>query len=348
MSTAIESAAGSRAVTRPGWLRSKSFDLNFIAVASGVAVLTGLAALIDDAVFKVLLFLDLWLLGYHHVISTFTRLVFDWKSFREHRFLIVELPLIITAATLAGVLICGQWILATVYLYWQWFHYTRQSYGIERAYRRNADENATINDYVTTRALSLVPIFGIVFRSWQRQDRYLGMEIRYLPVPEVVVWIVGVMAAAAVGWWLLQCGRAAWQGRLAKAHFGYLLSHHAVFLIGYVLIPDITSGWLVLNVWHNIQYIMFVWYFNNRRFKEQVDPDAKLLSTLSQSKHVFSYILLCVTASTGIYLLVHQTTTSYMDNSLIPAAVTAMMVINFHHYVVDGMIWKRRKPAAAA
>jgi hypothetical protein len=24
-----------------------------------------------------------------------------------------------------------------------------------------------------------------------------------------------------------------------------------------------------------------------------------------------------------------------------------MMIINFHHYVVDGIIWKRRKPAAA-
>ena len=42
-----------------------------------------------------------------------------------------------------------------------------------------------------------------------------------------------------------------------------------------------------------------------------------------------------------------EKSTSYMENSLIPAAVTAMMVINFHHYVVDGMIWKRRKPAPA-
>jgi hypothetical protein len=92
---------------------------------------------------------------------------------------------------------------------------------------------------------------------------------------------------------------------------------------------------------------MFVWWFNNSRFREQVDPEAKFLSTISQSRHLLGYILLCLSISTGVYLVVHQTTTSYMENGLIPAAVTAMMIINFHHYVVDGIIWKRRKPAAA-
>jgi hypothetical protein len=347
MSTAVESPTAAPVVTSRGWLRGQTFDVNFIGVSACLAVATGLAAMTDPALFQTLLFLDLWLLGYHHVVSTFTRLVFDAKSFREHRFLIVELPLIIAAATLAGVLICGQWILPTAYLYWQWFHYVRQSYGIERAYRRKADGAAVIDDYVSTRALSLVPIFGIVYRSWQQQPKYLGMDVRYLPVPEMVVWIVGGLAAAAVGWWLMQSVIAAFRGRLAPAHFLYLLSHHLVFFVGYVLIPDITAGWLVLNVWHNIQYIMFVWWFNNSRFREQVDPEAKFLSTISQSRHLLGYILLCLSISTGVYLVVHQTTTSYMENGLIPAAVTAMMIINFHHYVVDGIIWKRRKPAAA-
>jgi len=346
MSMAIETPAP--VVTSRGWLRSQSFDLNLIGVAAIVALLTGLAAMWDASLFKVLLFLDLWLLGYHHVVSTFTRLVFDRASFRENRFLVIDLPLIITSATLAAVLLFGQWILATAYLYWQWFHYARQSYGIERAYRRKADKESLIDDYVTTRALSLVPIFGIVYRSWQAQPKYIGMDVRYLPMPEIVVWIVGVMAAIACGWWLLQCARAAHQGRLAWAHFLYLLSHHLIFLTGYVLIPNITTGWLVLNVWHNIQYIMFVWWFNNNKFKDQVDPQAKFLSTLSQKSHVLSYMLLCVGASTAIYLLVHQTTGSYMETTMIPATVTAMMIINFHHYVVDGLIWKRRKPAVAA
>jgi len=348
MSAVVETRASARPVSSSGWLRSSTFDANFIGLSAGLAMLTGLASLHDPAIFRTLLFLDLWLLGYHHVVSTFTRLVFDRKSLKENRFLLVELPLIVAAATLISVLVCGKWILATTYLYWQWFHYVRQSYGIERAYRRKAGPDAGINDYVTTRALAMVPIFGIVYRSWQQQPKYLGMEIRYLPVPEIVVWIVGVIAVLAVGWWGVQSARAALQGRLASAHFLYMLSHFAVFLVGYVLIPDITAGWLVLNVWHNIQYIMFVWWFNNNRFHDEIDPDAKFISTLSQRRHIFAYVLFCLGVSTAVYLVVHQTTSGYMENGLIPAAVTAMMIINFHHYVVDGIIWKRKKPAAVA
>lgn len=348
MSASVNSGAHpAMLVAQRGWLRSAGFDANFIGVSACLAMLTGLASLHNSAVFRTLLFLDLWLLGYHHVVSTFTRLAFDKQSLKEHRFLLVELPLIVAAGTLAAVLVCGKWILATTYLYWQWFHYVRQSYGIERAYRRKAAAIAEIDDYVTTRALSLAAIFGIAYRSWQQQPKYLGMEVRYLPVPELVVWIVGAMAALAVGWWGVQCARAAVQGRLAPAHFLYMVSHLAVFLVGYVLIPDITAGWLVLNVWHNIQYIMFVWWFNNNRYHDEVDPNAKFISTLSQRKHVVSYVLFCLAVSTAVYLVVHQTTTGYMENDLIPAAVTAMMIINFHHYVVDGIIWKRKKPSAA-
>jgi len=346
MSAVVDSRAPALSTASSGWLRSSTFDANFIGLSAGLAMLAGLASMHDPSIFRTLLFLDLWLLGYHHVVSTFTRLVFDRKSLKENRFLLVELPLIVAAATLCAVLVCGKWILATTYLYWQWFHYVRQSYGIERAYRRKAGPDASINDYVTTRVLAMVPIFGIVYRSWQQQPKYLGMDIRYLPVPEIVVWIVGAITVLAVGWWGVQCARAALQGRLGSAHFLYMLSHHAVFLIGYVLIPDITAGWLVLNVWHNIQYIMFVWWFNNNRFHDEIDPEAKFISTLSQRKHVFAYVLFCLGVSTAVYLVVHQTTTGYMENGLIPAAVTAMMIINFHHYVVDGIIWKRKKPSA--
>ncbi|NJR71545.1 MAG: alpha/beta fold hydrolase, partial [Synechococcales cyanobacterium CRU_2_2] len=32
----------------------------------------------------------------------------------------------------------GLWSIVTLYLYWQWFHYTRQSWGISQVYRRKA------------------------------------------------------------------------------------------------------------------------------------------------------------------------------------------------------------------
>ncbi len=349
MSMAVDAADAAATVSSPGWLRSRTFDFNFIALITTIAVATGLLALIQPSLIVWLLVIDVWLLGYHHVVSTFTRLAMDKQSFQQHRFLVIQLPLIVIACTLMAIGVFGFWILPTVYLYWQWFHYTRQSYGVERAYRRKADPNAQVDDYVTTRSLYLLPLFGILYRSWQAQPTFLGMHVWYFPISELVLWIVGGMASVACGWWLVQSAIAAYRGRLAPAHFLYLLSHQIVFLTGYVLIADITAGWLVLNVWHNLQYIMFVWWFNNKRFQGNIDPRAKFLSTLCQKEHVIGYLVFCLGVSTVVYLMLYQTSTAIFSTTTISAALTASMIINFHHYIVDGIIWRRRhmKPAPA-
>ena len=61
-----------------------------------------------------------------------------------------------------------------------------------------------------------------------------------------------------------------------------MLSHLLIYLFGYVLIADLCSGWLLVNVWHNVQYIVFVWQYNRRRFASGIDPQAKALSWLVQ------------------------------------------------------------------
>ena len=329
-----------------GWLRSPAFDLNLIVVVALVALTAGAVALGQPHLFGVVLILDLWLLGYHHVVSTFTRLCFDRASFREHRFLVVQLPILVVAATLAAVSLLGVWVLPTTYLYWQWFHYTRQSYGIERMYRRKAPAGTVIHDYLTTRALYLLPLFGILYRSWQQPARFLGMEVKYLPVSDVAVWLVGGLAAVAVAGWAAVSLRAAWRGELALPHFLYVASHHLIFLTGYWLIDNITTGWLVLNVWHNLQYILFVWWYNNKRFGGRVDPQARLLSTLSQKEHVLGYVCVCVGIATLLFGGLQVLSQTYAFSDAVSVALVVSMVLNFHHYVVDGIIWKRKKAAA--
>lgn len=332
-----------------GWLKSKKFDLNLIATVMIVALLFGLSALAIPNLFRVILILDLWLLGYHHVVSTFTRLVFDRASFREHRFLVIQLPLIVIGGTLAVVWAFGLWILPTVYLYWQWFHYTRQSYGIERMFRRSAPAEAIVSDRASKLALYLVPLFGIAYRSYQASPTFLGMEVAYIPMPLVLLGGLGVLAASAFAYWLFTLIPAARVGCLSTPHTLYLFSHHLIFVTGYLLIEDITVGWLVLNVWHNMQYIMFVWWFNNKRFKDQVDPDAPLLSTLSQSKSVVSYLVVCFTISSIVYFGLDYGYQMLVPEKAVVATLVTTMILNFHHYIVDGVIWKRRKvkPASA-
>ncbi len=165
---------------QPAWLRSAPFDLWFIFGVAGLALASGYACVLEPSLFPRILFLDLYLLGYHHVVSTFTRLAFDRDSFLEHRFLVVWLPIIVLLTVVSVVVVVGGWVLPTAYFYWQWFHYTRQSYGIERVYRAKAseggiDEATPGSDLVTRAALYLPPLWGILLRSYQSP--------RHLPEP---------------------------------------------------------------------------------------------------------------------------------------------------------------------
>jgi hypothetical protein len=127
----------------------------------------------------------------------------------------------------------------------------------------------------------------------------------------------------------------------------YLLSHLVIFALGYLVLRNINHGWLVINVWHNAQYVMIVWLYNNNRFKSGVDPAHRFLSTLSQGRNVIPYLVVCLAISTVAYLSIGEILGT-MSFAALPLALIAFQTVNFHHYIVDGIIWKVRRPAIRA
>lgn len=325
-------------VSAPGWLRSVRFDGIFILGLAGLGLAAATAALVQPALFWPILFADLWLLGYHHVIATYTRLCFDAESFRTHRFLLFGLPPLVLAAVLGAAYGIGIWTLVSVYLYWQWFHYARQSWGVAQAYRRKAGDLDTGSPQLNQIAFWLLPAWGILYRSQQDPGLFLGLELRTVPVPAMLVDAAGVAAAIALILWAADRARAFAQGRLPVAHTLYLLTHHAVFAAAYLLIEDISVGWLAVNVWHNAQYVAFVWLFNTNRFRTGIDPRARFLSMLAQSRNALLYFAVCVALSTLVYLLLGWVAAAVV------APIAIYQAINFHHYIVDSVIWKLRRP----
>src|SRR5262245_23939141 len=77
------------------YIRSEEFDTTLLVAP----LLAGLAAAAivtaNTRLYPILLLADLWLLGYHHVVATYTRLAFDGQSLRRNRFLAIDLLLIV-------------------------------------------------------------------------------------------------------------------------------------------------------------------------------------------------------------------------------------------------------------
>lgn len=325
------------------WLRDKFFDLPFILLFSSIAIITGYVVSQHPALFPTIMIINLWLLGYHHVISTYTRIAFSAQSIKEFRFLVFQLPIIVLVGVTILLYFGGEWAVATTYLYWQWFHYTRQSYGISRYYMAKSGQVTKPWHDVNTYALYLLPLTGILYRSYQAPEKFLYLDVATLPVTyEVVMFFLGLSILAIllqIFTWIKQYKNQT----LSYAYVLYVLSHHTVFGIAYLLIENINHGWLVLNIWHNAQYIGFVWMYNNNKFKTGINPQQKFISTISQNGKFLTYISICLAVTFSFYAILKLTQITIQPHTILPMAVLIYMSINFHHYVVDSIIWKRRK-----
>ena len=331
-----------------GLLRSRQFDAFFIIGVPLIAIASGFLVAYNNDLFLPVLAADLWLLGYHHVIATYTRLAFDSKSFREHRGLVIYLFPAVAVGVVLLAKFGGAWTVTTVYLYWQWWHYTRQSEGISKAYRGKAPDKEMGNPYVVRAAFYAVPIAGLLALSHRSPEQFLFFPLRTLPVPDLLLDVVVLVAAGLVIMWVIEQIKAWLAGKLAIAHTAYMISHFVVYYVAYVHIETINYGWLTINIWHNAQYILFVWLFNNRRFEGKPSETQKLLSTISQNGRFILYMATCLTISTLVYFVL----TFYVADAVsatftLTATMSALIIyqtINFHHYIVDSVIWKLRKP----
>ena len=329
---------------------SPAFDSGLLMLPLGAAVVVASMVTANPLVFAPLLLADLWLLGYHHVVATYTRLASDLQTFKAHRFLALDLLVIVTVVTLALAFTAGAWVVASAFLYLQWFHYMRQGYGISRMFYRAAfasqgqSPGQSARDWASDLVIYLVPIYGIAQRSATMGDRFLNMPVKTLVLPEPMVLALGGAAAVAVGVWALRIVRDVMRGQFDAAFSLFVASHVLIFQLAYVMIDDVNVGWLAINVWHNMQYVMVVWMVNAKRYARGIDPSARLLSTISQPGRVVLYFATCLAISTVIYLGLARLTPLVLGGGL-AATIGVYMGINFHHYIVDALIWKRRRPA---
>lgn len=319
------------------WLRSRRFDGGFIGGTVVLALSAGSVVAARPELFGLVLLLDIWLLGYHHVISTFTRFLVDRATMREHRNLLLTWPLGIAATVGAIGVVIGPWALVTIYLYWQWFHYLRQSWGIARAYERKSTGSLPEPPLLVAAIFASVPVWGILSRSHQSPEQFLFADVWTFPVPALAVNVAAVVAASLVGAGVVSRGRAWLRGELPLAHTLLMFSHLVMFGFSYLVIDNIDAGWLAINVWHNVQYIAFVWHTNNRQATSGQRPG--MFHRLCSSDRVVRYLVVSVLTSTMLYIALGLTLAA------VATPVIVYQAINFHHYVVDSRIWRSRRPS---
>ena len=227
--------------------------------------------------------------------------------------------------------------LFTLYFVAQGYHVARQSFGIVRAYRRSG-LNPLRPDMLTEALVYLIPLWGLLVRCAEAPTDFLGYPIQLPAVSVQMAEAVGLVAIVCSGCWLWRQGRVALSGQIDWRHDCFVASHVCVCLVAYLWIADITLGWLVINLWHNLQYLLFVWVKNLRR-DQQVLGHRVLVGMW---KSAVRYGSLCLLLGGVLYLAVDWVGAQLLWLGL-PTVLIAHFTLNFHHYLMDGVIWRRRR-----
>jgi hypothetical protein len=343
--------AGEDLSVAAGWLKDRPFDLTLIFGVTALACAMGGSVAVEPALFVPMLSVHAWFFSFDHVASTYTRLAGRREDRQRHRFLLFGLPLLLfTAIFLAGQR-HGIEPLASAYFLFQWFHTTRQSWGIAQHYRRAAGGLPSEPRWFSEVTLWSLPVWGLLNRCQQQPGRFLSMDLWLPPVPGAVVDAAGALSVLLVTVYFFRKLRALRRGESSIAHALYMATHLLVFALAYLVIDDLHAGWLIVNVWHNVQYLAYVWLQNRARFGENVRDEAPILSWLCRGGGVraFAYFAALLAISVPVFTAIYAATDRvdlWLDGKVISFTLVVALTVNFHHYVADAVIWRRPRTAA--
>ena len=329
------------------WLKDPRFDLFFIVGIALLACGMAGATVFWPGLFWPMLTVHSLLFGYEHLVATYTRLLGRPDDRASHRRLILYVPPLVLLGLYAVGMRYGLVGVYALYFVAQWHHTVRQSWGIAQRYRQRAGGLPWDGVGLSEVTLWSVPVWGLLHRCVQRPEEFLFQPLWLPPVPGVLVTLAGGASCALWLYWACTRVAAYRRGQLALGHTLYMASHLLVYLAGYVLIDELCSGWLLVNVWHNVQYIVFVWLYNRRRFAAGIDPQTRALSWLSQPGYgrAALYFIASIALALPIYYLLPRLglrLDALLIHTAVPAAITVGLTLTFHHYVVDAIVWKRR------
>jgi hypothetical protein len=331
------------------YLHSAAFDAFFICATVGLALALGFLASASSAMLLAVVSVNIWLFANPHLIATFARMNANRNAHQKHWFLIFIVPFLVLLALTIIALAYEVSGLFTLYLFAQTFHVTRQSYGIARTYRRIA-EPPLRRDVLSELLIYIFPLWGLLHWCSQGATSFLYYPVSLPAVPSPVVNLVGGLALNLAAVWVIrQCRPLAASSAISaisssQSHDWFVASHICIFAVAYLGLSDMTLGWLIVNIWHNVQYLLFVWWKNSKNMNA-LPTDSQGSTSASPAllwKRGLQYLGLCALCGAVLYELFDWIGHQFLWLGL-PTVLILHFTLNFHHYWADAVIWKRSK-----
>jgi hypothetical protein len=294
-----------------------------------------------------------------HLVSTWTRVYFDKREWKERPFAIVGVPLLIAAAVTSLTAFYGHLgsrVLNSTILYWATWHFVAQNWGLLRIYQRKSGEPLdTVALRLEKPILFATVAFALTHRIHTGPRVLFGTEVFTPPMPAAVPYAILVplllMSAALVALRVRDRGDSHAKG--AWVRLGFLACSGLGFIVPFLFIKtDDTSAFAAAACWHGVQYLGIVRHYHRTTWKDGVSEHSRVISWLSQpgrARAALYAALLLALAGSG-YLLIGAGSFLTRGTAWDAYRWGAVVWISFtlSHYWLDGVIWKLRRPEVAA
>jgi len=310
-----------------GFIISRKIDVFGLSL-SGIFVFILLKLLNADSIFYIGLALIISVaLDNGHVYMTYSRVK---KEFNTNPLFFISVPLLIIGVFTGWMYLQIPYFWSFV-VYFTFFHFIRQIFGINRWYMAKENNKNKIIDFFLY-ALVLLPILSIHFNSYMTLELYTPNDFFTYKSENIFISVIAINIAVAIGWMIAEYKNYKKTNKINNYRILFVASNVVLFtLVGYfannyveVLVPIMMS--------HGFQYLILSSDFESKIHKKKI-------------VNIFFVLLFIGVVFGGIdtYLqeLFDMDNTYMHENDFLTSVLLSILLTPlFSHYIYDMKIWK--------
>jgi tetratricopeptide (TPR) repeat protein len=285
--------------------------------------------------------------NYPHFMATVYRAYHTRSEFARYRVFTLHITTLLALAGVASHVwpALVPWLF-TVYLTWSPWHYTGQNYGLAMMFARRNGAAPTDRERRALHA-AFVASYALLFVSFHTGPstdpliRSLGItEAIATPARGVLLAVVLALGGGAVGSLMRRAGPAAMLApcTLVATQFMWFVAPAIAAWIGAGAAPQTRYSSGVLAVMHSAQYLWITSYYARR--EAEAAPGGRWRPWAYAATLVGGGIALFIP---GPWVASYLFRADFTRSVLIFTAI-----VNIHHFILDGAIWKLRDRRVAA
>ncbi len=285
------------------------------------------------------------LFNYPHYMATIYRAYHRAEDFQKYRIFTVH----ITALVVLTLLLSHHWLsilpwIFTIYLTWSPWHYSGQNYGLFMMFARRAGADPDKN---TRRALygAFIASYLILFLGFHTGPSSDPLFLS-IGIPAVISrWeqiILGVAFVGMSAFGLTRLARATGWRKLGpsltlfSSQFLWFLLPAAISLIRGLEIPQSRYSTGVLAVMHSAQYLWITSYYARR------EAMGNGRQTATRNWRPVAYFGVLVVGGIALFVPGPWLASRAFHHDFTASFLIFTALVNIHHFILDGAIWKLR------